>query len=571
MPPDVGPGTGDEHAAGAVVFVHGIGQQTPGSTLARFGQPLADYCRANHGPGSSLDKTYDEWWLTLEDGRSTCRWLLTEVHWDDVVAPPTYRQLLPWMVVAVPWILHSDALLWSQRRPRKRLRRWWWMWALWVYVYLWRFARSMLLLSGGLVAQLVLALVGIVGLLPALRRPARSLQSLLIGSVGDSYAYIFDEATWRRIEQRLVDKLRLVSARADKVVVVTHSQGTAVMHRAVWGERTPHAVTTWVSVGAGLQKLLALQVTRTRTLVAWAVFRLVAVGLVLVSIPFWGMEHDPRTGDDVPTDLTAASIMLALLALLAPLLTVRRLRSRVNDSIRYPLSRHGFRLLDMYSFHDPVPGGPIPETTGDDDERPVASVEVHNEGSFLRDHSAYADNVEEVVSRVHDLMVPTTSSASGLAREHRERRARRVRLRRPLWALAAGLACAFSAPAVWLAPWTALEVSAIAVSGVLTFHGLDGAWRSWNTRASALSMTHPLGKTPTGALGNPLVRLTLAALLAITGVALATPPADTALTIAVGAGALLLFYACPLVAILLVSIDFRARRARRRASNDPRQ
>jgi len=562
---------GDERVAGAVVFVHGIGQQSPGSTLARFGQPLADYCMANHGPGSSLERRSHEWALTLEDGRERSRWLITEVHWDDVVAPPTYRRLLRWMVVAVPWILHSDALLWSQRRPRKRLRRWWWMWALWVYVYLWTFARSMLLLVGGLVVQLVLALVGIVGLLPALRRPARWLQSLLIGSVGDSYAYIFDDATWRRIEQRLEDTLRLVSAHADKVVVVTHSQGTAVMHRAVWAGRTPQAVTTWVSVGSGLQKLLALHLTRSRTLVTWAIFRLVAVGLVLVSIPFWGMEHDATTGDDAPADLTAASVLLALLALLAPLVSVRRLRSRVHDAIRFPLSRHGFHLLDMYSFHDPVPGGPIAGTTGDDDERPVASVEVHNEGSFLRDHSAYLDNVEDVVSRIHDLMVPTTSSTSELASEHRERRARRVRLRRPLWALAAGLTCAFSAPAVWLAPGTALDVSAVAVSGVLTFRALDRTWRSWNKQASVLSMTHPLEGTPRGALAIPLTLLALAALLAITSVALATPPADTALTFVVGSGALLLFCVCPLAAVLLLSIDHRARRARRRASNDAKQ
>jgi hypothetical protein len=47
----------DEFAAWAVVFVHGIGEQTAGSTLARFGQPLADYAQAHAGPRSTLEKT----------------------------------------------------------------------------------------------------------------------------------------------------------------------------------------------------------------------------------------------------------------------------------------------------------------------------------------------------------------------------------------------------------------------------------------------------------------------------------------------------------------------------------
>jgi len=60
-----------------------------------------------------------------------------------------------------------------------------------------------------------------------------------------------------------------------------------------------------------------------------------------------------------------------------------------------------------------------------------------------------------------------------------------------MWALTAGLTCAFSAPVVWLAPRTALDLSAIAVSGVLTCHVLDRTWRCWNRKAAALTMTDP--------------------------------------------------------------------------------
>jgi hypothetical protein len=344
-------------------------------------------------------------------------------------------------VLVVPWVLHAYALLWSQRRPPKPRRRWWWALVYYFQVWPWRllvaFARGMLLLIGGLVAQLILTVVGIVGLIPVLREPARRMQRTLIGSVGDSYAYLFDEATWRRIEQRLVDTMERMRCRADRIMVVTHSQSTAVMHRAVSARCIPENVVTWVSLGSGLQKLLVLHITRSGTLVAWAGFRLLAVGLFLASVPFWAMETDPKTGKNVLTGFTTVALMLGVVALLGPLRMVRRQRSQMARAIRAPLLYRRLRWLDLYSFHDPVPGGPIPGTTGIEAERPIASLRVFNEGSFLRDHSGYIDNVEEVVRRIHDILAPPRSVEPFTARQLVERRARRVRLRLPMWWLAA--------------------------------------------------------------------------------------------------------------------------------------
>jgi hypothetical protein len=572
--PDDLAGIGDGRAAGAIVFVHGIGEQTPGSTLARFGQPLTTYAAASGGPGSTLERTPDEWRLTLDDGRSRRRWLLTEVHWADVVAPPSYRQLLRWMVLVVPWILHSDALLWSHRRPRKPRTRHWWARIYYLYLWsakmLWAFARGMLLLIGGLVAQLVLTMVGAVGLVPVLRGPARWAQSLLIGSVGDSYAYLLDEATWQRIQQRLSDVLERMSSRADRIVVVTHSQGTAVMHRAVSAGRVPQQLTTWVSLGSGLQKLLALHTTKTRALVVWASFRLLTVGLFLASMPFWAMEYDPDTGEEVITDFTAAALMLGVLALVGPLWTVRRLRSRMVDDIRYPLLRRQLRWLDLYSFHDPVPGGPIPGTTGDEAERPVASVEVYNEGSFLRDHSAYVDNVEDVVRRIHDLMAPSTALDPWLARLLAERRARRVRLRRPLWALAAGTACAFTAPAVRSAPWLALDLAALAIAGALSGLLFDRVWRGWNRKATARILIDPWSRTPARAMASTLAGVSFLALVVVTTVGMGTElSTDPVLQFVLSWGTTLTLIAGPLTVLLVISLDYRAFEATQRSLDGP--
>ena len=434
------------------------------------------------------------------------------------------------MVLVVPWILHSDALLWSQRRPPKPRRRRWWTLIYYLYVWaaklLWAFARGLLLLVGGLVAQLVLTVVGVVGLIPLLRGPARAVQRMLIISVGDSFAYLYDDATWRRIEQRLVDTLERVSSRADRILVVTHSQGTAVMHRAVGERRIPDRVATWVSLGSGLQKLLALRVTSARAFVAWAAFRLVTVGLFLASIPFWAMEIDPETGEEVPTEFTSYALMVGIVALVGPLVTVRRQRSHLIRVIREPLLHHRLRWLDLFSYHDPVPGGPIPGTTGDPVERPIASVEVYNEGSFLRDHSAYLDNVEEVVRRIHDALEPPRILEPFAARLLGERRARRVRLRRPLWALAAGITCALSAPVVRFAPSIALDMATIAIAGLLSVFLLDRTWRDWNRTATSSAMVQAVGRTPTIRMTLILGGVSFTALLVVTAAGVGVDPSD---------------------------------------------
>jgi hypothetical protein len=513
--------------------------------------------------------------MTLVDGLSTRRWLLTEIHWADVVAAPSYRQLLRWMVLVVPWVLHTDALLWSQRRPPKPRRRWWWAVVYYFQVWPWRllvaFARGLLLLIGGLVVQLILTVVGIVGLIPVLRGPARRLQRMLIGSVGDSYAYLFDEATWWRIEQRLVSTMERMHSRADRIIVVTHSQGTAVMHRAVSARRIPENTVTWVSLGSGLQKLLALHVTRTRTLVAWAAFRLLTVGVFLASVPFWAMETDPKTGKNVTTDFTTFALMLGVLALLGPLRMVRQQRSKMTRAIRSPLLYNRLRWLDLYSFHDPVPGGPIPGTTGDEAERPIASLRVHNEGSFLRDHSGYIDNVEEVVRRIHDILGPTRTVEPFAARQLIERRARRVRLRRPIWWLAAGTTCALAAPIARVAPWNTLDLAAIAVSAAVTLFLLDRTWRRWNRKATASTMVDPMGRTPTSRMACRLGGLSFVALVVVMTVDSGVDPSDEvgALGFVLTCGTALTLLAGFLTVILLLSLDHRAYRAARRSLAGP--
>jgi len=230
------------------------------------------------------------------------------------------------------------------------------------------------------------------------------------------------------------------------------------------------------------------------------------------------------------------------------------------------LSHSQLHWLDLYTFHDPVPGGPIPGTTGEETEQPIASIEVHNEGSFLRDHSAYLDNVEEVVRRVYELLDPPRSVDRFAARQLAERRARRVRLRRVLWALTAGLTCALSVPVVRAASSMVGDVLAIGGAGLLSFFLVDRTWRTWNARATALTRVDPAGRTQVATVAWMFGGASFVALLVVPLGLLGVNASDYdgVLRFVGEWGRALTLIFGPLTLILLVTLDFRAYEAARR-------
>jgi hypothetical protein len=554
----------------AVVFVHGIGDQFPGETLDRFGSPLAEYALAQHGPGSRLEGDDAEWVIHLVDDTQVRRWRLVEVHWADLVAPPTYPQLLRWLVLVAPWILHADALLWSQRRPRTPRHasiRWWLTigLSLWSMRFLWAFTRGMVLLVAGALAQLVLTIVGLIGLVPALRGPALGLQRRLVGSVGDSFAYLYDAATWTRIERRLVDAVTGAGQHADRVAVVTHSQGTAVMHRALADGSMPDVVTAWMSLGSGLQKLTMLRQLTTKALVGWAGLRVAALTVFFGSIPFWEYVPNPVTGEDEPSQVVGVAFLVAMVALWAPYPTIRRLKRSVEQVVIAPLSGYSLRWLDLYSFHDPVPGGPMPGSNGPVPAWLPQSREVFNEGSFRRDHSAYVANVEQVVRPFHDLLAPPTLDPF-VAAHITERRRRRVRALVPMRFLIIGTGLALATPLVRVASWPAALVT-IAAAVWLSAVVLGTAWRRWNRAETALAMTRP---GAVSSLRPTVVAIAGWALLTVVVEALGTIGVDLdvtggALPLTASLGRVLPLAFAPLVIGLITTTDYRGYAAARRA------
>lgn len=552
----------------AILFVHGIGQPAAGATIERFGQPFAEFAMAQApGPATKLVRNGDSWRLTLDHAGTITRWLLVEVRWADLVAASPYRVLLRWLVLVAPWIFHSDALSWRYRRARQQqgrsmrrlgtaLR-----WSSGQPSMFWAVTRSSLLLLAGIAVQLVVLVVGLAGLVPVLRRPARLIQRLLVRSVGDSFGYLYDEQTWARIQQRLVDSVVDAGQRAERVAVVTHSQATAVMHRALWSRTMPDLVTTWLSLGSGLQKLLELRLLSTRALTAWAVLRVLALVMILGTVPDWIWTTDPVTGAGEASPAIAGAVLVVLALLLAPYLQVRMIRDRLGPITAQPVRPYSLRWLDLHTFHDPVPAGPLPGV----DLLPgrIDSVEVHNLGSFLRDHSAYQHNDEQVLATLYRLVSPPVAGHRSTLPAHRRRR--RVQWRRPLWLLIIGTGFGVVAPLLRLVSWPPAQ-AVILIVGVAGSHlVLESAWRGWNARATALARRDPARTAGTGRIAVVVAGWSLLCWAC----ALFGPPVDSPGYLAAAVGVVTPVLVTPVLLALLWTLEPRARRAADRSAPPP--
>ena len=178
-----------------VLFVHGIGEQTPGDTLIAFGEPLVGWIRRwvqrlSSGRFEILKSAFSD--PVLEAGEPahllfhygwdnpSVRWLLAESCWATEFRRPPFGRLATWMVGVGAWMIlsHFGKLL------RHRLAGWKrWVFGLPVILF------AVLL---ALLVQLLVAVLGLAALIPIprLRRALSGLLLTLTGTLGDSYVLI---------------------------------------------------------------------------------------------------------------------------------------------------------------------------------------------------------------------------------------------------------------------------------------------------------------------------------------------------------------------------------------------
>ena len=409
-----------------ILFVHGIGQQTPGDTLIAFGEPLMrwvrrwierrhDVSKDPRGELQILRSALSEPVLQagepahlLFEGRRTdrdpplaSRWLLAESCWATEFRQPPFGRLAAWMVGVGAWMIlsHFGKLL------RLRLAGWK-RWALGLPVLL-------LAVVLALLTQLLVAVLGLVALLPIprLRRALSGLLLTLTGTLGDSYVLISSPVQEAAAVSRLRRDLGWLADRVESVVVVAHSQGAAIARRTLQGPR-PTNLSRLVTFGSGIGKLDELRLLAhpsNRTFYLAVQFGLPLATLSILLLPraistlqgsylFFGLNLYFFLFVCAPVVLLAWILAMALSG-----------RPYTRDLGRPEPPLDGLQWRDFYATADPVPNGPPSEGAAGGDE--LRWSEVVNLRSAVADHSAYWANQDEFVSA----LVAEIDSAAGVA------------------------------------------------------------------------------------------------------------------------------------------------------------
>ena len=429
-----------------VLFVHGIGNQTLGSTLTDFGTPLVESLRARARRAGAraelgatvLTATGDEpasSELTLSSGIGRRRWLLAESWWAQSFPTAQFRDVARWSLLIVPWTLGTH---FAKRLARAGARR--------------RFGGRLgagaalvgaLLLSPVLLA--ILATLLVLGMVPwpQLQNAVARIQLAIASSIGDSFMLVTRPLEAAAIRSRVRRDLAWMLRRCAKVAVVAHSQGGAIACQVLSTAESSTAGLL-ITFGSGLRKLEELDdACRRGGLLHGAL--LAAAGLFLAGLM---IAAAPQVAYQVYQGSASLASLLTLLALVAAgvAIGIAGLQDFIHATeptsltvITTHLAFRGVRWEDVYSSADPVPNG----TLHDDGRTPPDSTEVVNLGSGLRDHTRYWQNRDEFVALIGEKLLAFDGAGTfeptgaDVARFVGRQRATRVAVLRTLvWATA---------------------------------------------------------------------------------------------------------------------------------------
>ncbi len=377
-----------------VLFVHGIGTQERGGTLAGFGGPLIESTE-RWLVGGSVSRTppvdlpdspvYENVTVTDADGR-TLEILAAESCWADTVTIPSHGTLLRWLCSTVPFLVtraFDTGLRRTNRqiernldRPEnRRARPKSFRGALWVFgLAPVRLVQNAIALVASLGVLTLLLMLGLVG-----------LGRFLTAYIGDSYAYLTDaDAMIERVRHDL-DWLEW-HANAP-LVIVAHSQGAEIVRRVLIGRSSP--IASLVTLGSGIEKLDAVRRLRDDPRRGRLAIAVRAVSALALGGAIQGIAKP-----------WAWWLVVVLLALsFAALSEARELMRRiVGNDYDHEQLRIGpgqvSRWTDVYATSDPVSEGDLPVGGLG------TSEQIVNRRFLLLDHVWYWENVERFRANV---------------------------------------------------------------------------------------------------------------------------------------------------------------------------
>lgn len=429
-----------------ILFIHGMGEQARGDTITEMGDATTEWLRRWLGndqfrlqdatlrsregtaAGTPSPATSGRGNATVVLRRSTDRegqgqrWLFAESWWADAFRPASFTELAWWAIGVGPWLIASQLAGLNERlRSPKRGPLSWLVDGL-VFV--------LLFVVAALVAALIAPLAILLLLLSLIPLPfvgvlAQSIARSLAGSFGDLLVFVRSPVRFAAMAERVRDDVEWLGSQCDAVMIVAHSQGSAVAWHAIRrtaqaqhgrkrGERTP--LVMFVTFGQAFRKLKALHRIHTRVgqerqrefagLAFASTVCLLLAGVATYSAVavLLGAE-----GDFAQLARTSWWVLLLVVLLVALVGGIQRQLASLaaaNDGKAEELiledleevkrELRKFRWLDLWASADPAPNGPLFSAK----VPKVESYRIRNLGSTLLDHSVYWSNMTEFVSAI---------------------------------------------------------------------------------------------------------------------------------------------------------------------------
>lgn len=431
-PPDLG-----------VLFVHGVGHQSTGATLVKFGDPLlrwidnwfqwgllAEMQKAAKAAKKEISQLTKEeiaslsWgacnvnqaWVKCEEGTpahaevellllrngatQSNHWLLAESCWANAFVAPTFTALAFWGLVVYPWTnaVHFGAQM--RRRWRRALgSRNWFTLIRTAIVTAASFVGSVLI-SIIVLAVLLLLIVLAIPPIPSLRAMLLRTQQRLADSLGDSFILAASPIQKAAIVSHVRRDLEWLIARGcRKLAVVAHSQGAAVAFETfatgvVKGRRPDD--TLLLTFGSGLGKLHEIEraIESDKAKMGW--MPIIGLALIVGALEFYNViDLFPFLGRSKGFGfcLGMFGVVLWLGGVVYSAWGNRPKSEEFEPSQKFDAE---VTWRDYYASKDLVPNG----TLLDEDPSFLQSEEVHNRASLWSDHTTYWLNSDQFVPAV---------------------------------------------------------------------------------------------------------------------------------------------------------------------------
>ena len=430
-----------------VLFVHGMGEQVQGDSVTEMGDALTEWLRKwlspvekavfkirearlrsggqvlggqpDHPIGGQAHVT-----VTIADESKEQpvqqEWLLAESWWATSFRQATFFELVTWAFSAGPWLIASQRAGLKNRFSRAATRNQGTLRTL-----LNAIAALFLTLVAAVVASAVtpvfLALL-IFSLIPipALTDVVRAIAKNLTGSFGDLLILVRSPVRFAAMAEQVRTDIAAIAAICDRVVVLAHSQGSAVSWHAIrrTAERKAEVrenIDLFLSFGQAFRKLKSLYLVQTgpgrRKLTFFGLATLTTLLLLFAGYNAAGILGEVVTSGfdlreilrDSETNLWSFAVALVGVLILQELLVRMADANDVagEEEIQGEIkavqkAMPGFRWLDLWASADPASNGPLLA----DLPAGVESYKIRNVGSTLLDHAIYWSNRTVFVSAV---------------------------------------------------------------------------------------------------------------------------------------------------------------------------